>query len=77
MRSRRSRLGDVIVIQKRHLRLWAGVLVGAIIGMLLAGALVVPFFGDEGVLLGSLAGIATVVLSAWLGMRVARARAKR
>lgn len=69
--------GDVIVIQKQQLRLWAGVLVGGIIGMLLAGALVVPFFGEDGVLLGLVAGIVTVVLSAWLGMRVVRARAYR
>ncbi len=69
--------GDVIVIQIRHLKLFAGVIAGGLIGMMLAGAVIVPFFGEEGVLLGSLAGIVTVVVSAWLGMRFVRAREAR
>ena len=69
--------GDVIVIQVQQLKLWAGVIVGGIIGMMLAGAIVVPFFGEGGVLLGSMAGIVVVVVSAWLGMRFVRLTAKR
>ena len=69
--------GDVIVIQILQLKLWAGVIVGGLIGSMLAGALVVPFFGEEGVLLGSVAGIVIVVVSAWLGMRFVLLTAKR
>ena len=69
--------GDVIVIQVLQLKLWAGVVVGGLIGSMLAGAIVVPFFGEEGVLLGSVAAIVIVVVSAWLGMRFVRLTAKR
>jgi len=68
---------DVIVIQVRQLKLWAGLIVGGIIGMLLAGAIVVPFFGEERLLLGSVAGIVTVFVSAWLGMRLVQSTARR
>jgi hypothetical protein len=68
---------DVIVIQKHHLRLWAGILIGALIGVMLAGAVVVPFFGEKGVLLGSVAGIVVVVGSAWLGLRFVQAMSRR
>ena len=68
---------DVIVIQKRHLRLWAGLLIGGLIGAMLAGAIVVPFFGEAGVLLGSVAGIVVVVVSAWLGLRFVQATSRR
>ena len=44
---------------------------------MLAGAIVAPFFGEEGVLLGSVAAIVIVVVSAWLGMRFVQLRAKR
>jgi hypothetical protein len=62
--------GDVIVIQVRQLKLWAWVIAGGLIGAMLAGALVVPFFGAEGVLLGSVAGIVTILASAWVGLRL-------
>jgi hypothetical protein len=68
---------DVIVIQIRQLRLLAGVVVGGLIGAMLAGAIVVPLFGEERILLGSVAGIATVVVSALLGMRFVQIRARR
>jgi len=44
---------------------------------MLAGAIVAPFFGEEGVLLGSVAGIVTGVVSARLGMRFVLLTAKR
>ena len=69
--------GDVIVIQVRQLKLVVWVIAGGLIGAMLAGAVVVPFFGGEGVVLGSLAGIATIVASAWLGMRLGRAAVAR
>ena len=62
-----SREGDVVVVQVRHLRLLAWVIAGGLIGAMLAGAIVVPFFGKDGVVLGSIVGIATIVVSAWLG----------
>jgi hypothetical protein len=58
------------VIQVRQLKLWAWVIAGGLIGAMLAGALVVPFFGEEGVLLGSVAGIVTILASAWVGLRL-------
>ncbi len=69
--------GDVIVIQKRHLRLWAGLLIGGLIGVMLAGAVVVPLFGEPGVLFGSIAAIVVVVVSAWLGLRFVQALSRR
>lgn len=69
--------GDVIVIQIRKLKLWAGLLVGGLIGLMVAGAVVVPFFGEDGVLLGSVAGIVTVLVSAWLGLRFVQATVRR
>jgi hypothetical protein len=69
--------GDVIVIQKRHLRLWAGLLIGALIGMMLAGAVVVPIFGEANVLFGSIAAVVIVIVSAWLGLRFVQALTRR
>ena len=68
--------GDVIVIQIRQLKLIAGAIAGGLIGSVLAGAIVVPWFGEEGVLLGSVAAIVMIVVSAWLGMRFLLARDK-
>jgi len=62
---------DVIVLEKRHLRQSAGALIGALIGLMLVGAIVVPFFGDDLLVLGIAAGIATVLALAALGMRMA------
>jgi len=39
---------------------------------MVAGAVVVPFFGEKGVLLGSIAAIVTVVAFAALGWRIVR-----
>ena len=64
--------GDVIVIQVGLLKLWAGLLIGGLIGAMVAGAVVVPFFGEKGVLLGSIAAIVTVVAFAALGWRIVR-----
>ena len=69
--------GDVLVIQVRLLKLWAGALVGGLVGVMLAGAVVVPFFGDARLLLGLVVGIGLVIVSAWLGLRVGRSTAKR
>jgi hypothetical protein len=44
---------------------------------MLAGALVVPFFGASGVVLGSVAGIATILVSGWIGMRLGRVAVAR
>jgi len=68
---------DVIVIQVAHLKLLAGVIVGGLIGAMLAGAIVVPSFGEDRLLLGSLAAIVTIVVAAGLGLRFAQARARR
>jgi hypothetical protein len=65
------------VLQVRQLKLWAWVIAGGLIGAMLAGALVVPFFGAEGVVLGSVAGILTILVSAWLGMRLGTAAVGR
>jgi hypothetical protein len=64
--------GEVIVIQVRQLKLWAWVIAGGLVGAMLAGALVVPFFGAEGVVLGSVAGIVTILVSSWIGMRLGK-----
>lgn len=69
--------GDVIVIQKRHLKLLAAIIVSGLIGIMLAGAVVVPFFGETGLLLGSVAGILTVIVSVWLGLRFLRLTSRR
>ncbi len=68
---------DVIVIQKRHLKLLAAVVISALIGVMLAGSVVVPLFGESGVLFGSLAGIATVIVCVWLGLRFLRLTSSR
>ena len=68
---------DVIVIQVRLLKLWAGAIVGGLVGVMLAGAVVVPFFGDARLVLGLVVGIGLVIVSAWLGLRVGRSTAKR
>ena len=60
------------MIQVRQLKLWAWVIAGGLVGAMLAGALVVPFFGDEGVVLGSLAGIVTILVAGWIGMRIGK-----
>ena len=62
---------DVIVIQKRHLRMAIGGLAGGLIGAMIAGALVVPFLGEALVALGAVATIAIVALGGVLGARVA------
>ena len=69
--------GDVIVIQVRHLKLWAGAIIGGLIGAMLAGAIVVPLFGQELILFGSVAGLVTIVVSAWLGWRFVQLTARR
>ena len=69
--------GDVIVIQKRHLRLWGGLLIGALIGAMLAGAVVVPLIGEANVLFGSIAAIVVVIVLAWLGLRFVQALTRR
>ena len=69
--------GDVIVIQVRLLKLWAGLLIGGLIGAMVAGAVIVPLFGEKGVLFGSIAAIVTVVVFAFLGWRFAKTLARR
>ena len=64
--------GDVIVIQVRILKLWAGLLIGGLIGAMFAGAVVVPLFGASGVLFGSIAAIVTVAAFTFLGWRFAK-----
>ena len=64
--------GDVIVIRIAHLKMVLGLLVGGLIGAMLAGAVVVPFLGHDRLLLGSLAAIATTVVAAGLGLRFAQ-----
>ena len=61
------------MIQVRHLKLAAWVIAGVLVGAMLAGALVVPFFGAQGVVLGSIAGIATILVSAFIGLRIGMA----
>ncbi len=61
------------MIQVRQLKLAAWVIAGVLVGAMLAGALVVPFFGAQGVVLGSIAGIATILVSAFLGLRIGMA----
>ena len=69
--------GDVIVLQVRQLKLLAWVIAGGLIGAMLAGAIVVPFFGSQGVVLGSIAGIATIIVSAFVGLRLGLAAVGR
>ncbi|MFI5292898.1 MAG: hypothetical protein ACHQ02_08525, partial [Candidatus Limnocylindrales bacterium] len=67
---------DAIVIEKRRLKQWLGAFIGALIGAMLMGAIVVPFFQDGLLVLGILAGIATIVALAWLGRRIAGGTAR-
>jgi hypothetical protein len=62
---------DVIVIQKRHVRMAVGALAGGFIGAMISGALVVPFLGEALVTLGAVAAVATIAVGAFLGARVA------
>ena len=62
---------DVIVIQKRHIRMAVGALAGGLIGAMIAGALVVPLLGEALVALGAVATIAIIALGGVLGARVA------
>ena len=62
---------DVVVIPKRHLRRLAGLVIGGLVGAMLAGAVVVPFLGDGLIVLGTVATIVMVVGLAWLGLRIA------
>jgi hypothetical protein len=66
---------DVIVIKKRHLRLGAGVVIGGLIGSMIAGALVVPLFDESLAAVGAAAGVLTIVAGALIGMRVAARKA--
>lgn len=56
--------------QSLQLKIWLGIILGGIVGVLLAAYLVMPYFGEDRVLLGSVAGIATVFVCAWVGQRV-------
>ena len=67
----------MIVLQVEQLRRWAGGIIGGLIGIMLAGAAVMPFFGGDRFLLGLAAGIVTVFVSGWLGLRLVRLTAKR
>ena len=62
---------DTIVIEKLRLRQWFWGFVGALIGVMLMGAVVVPFFQGGQMVIGIVAGIVVVVALAWLGMRIA------
>ena len=50
---------------------------GGLVGVMLAGAVVVPFFGDARLLVGLVVGICLVIVSAWLGLRVGRSTVKQ
>ena len=65
------------MLQVEQVRRWAGLIIGGLIGIMLAGAAVMPFFGDDRFLIGLAAGIVTVVVSAWLGLRIVVLRARR
>ena len=67
---------DVVVVKKRTLRRLAGLLGGGLVGAMLAGAVVIPFLGEALVQVGALAGVATIVASAFIGLRIADRPAK-
>ena len=66
---------DAIVIQKRHLRLAAGIVIGGLIGSMIGGALIVPRFDESLAAVGAAAGVLTIVAGALIGMRVAARQA--